>query len=377
MVIAFWMLTGFLVQVAMLSLSSVEYDGIILSGVNGFYEVAARHSAREFLQDFQTLSRDESFHVRANLAGKVLFYHVLRWVTDSPRGIAWLILLISNLGGLLTYAITTDLSRDRAAGLAALLLYLLLPAKLYFIPLLNTLSPVFILLPLWMLVRFCVTRRWSWLVGIGISLYWLVLFDPLPLVTGLVFLAVLARSCARGELGFGNLVQVFVLVPTAFCGTAALVSRAYGYDLIEAGRFAFSEAREFNQLNQRPYAVWLVQNLIDFLVNTGIATSALFLVLSVRAGLRTILIGAQSGWRAVLVSDIPITLSVLAVLVVLDGLGINRGEAIRLWIFLGVFITIPVAVYCSNRPLAFSLVISAVLLQTCTTLSTREFMHPW
>jgi len=41
---------------------------------------------------------------------------------------------------------------------------------------------------------------------------------------------------------------------------------------------------------------------------------------------------------------------VLAVLIVVDLIGINRGETIRLWIFLGCFFQIPAAVACATLP---------------------------
>ncbi len=380
-VIVFWLIVGFFVQVAIWSLSDNDFETVVQSGTNGFYEVAARHSVAEFLGDFQTLSRNMSFHVRANLAGKVVFFHLLRCVTESPRETGWLILCISNLGGVLAFAITRDLYGTRSAGLAALLLYLFLPAKLFFIPLMNTVTPVFILLPLWMLLRFCATRRPLWLVAVGCSLYWLVLFDPLALVTGLVFLAVLARAIGRGDIGWWDVGKVAALVPLAFWGADWLVARASGYEIIEAARFAMDHAKEFNELNKRPYGLWVVQNPIDFLVNTGIATSVLFLGLAASAGLRVCALWCRNGWRAASElaarTEVSIVLSVLAVLVILDWMGINRGESIRLWIFLGAFIVIPVAAYCGRRPVVFSIVIALALVQACATLSTREFVSHW
>ncbi|MBA4186569.1 MAG: hypothetical protein C0467_00985 [Planctomycetaceae bacterium] len=381
LVIAFWLIAAFFVQMSVWSLSNVEFGTVVLSGTNGFYEVAAQHTVAEFLRDFQTISLEASFHVRANLAGKVLFFHLLRCITETPREVAWLILCISNLGGVLAYAIATDLFRDRLVGHTALLLYLFLPAKLFFFPLMNTVAPVFILLPLWMLLRFCATQGVYWLIGIGVSLYWLVLFDPLPLVTGLVFLGILGRAIVRCDLDWVGTAQVFLLVPLSFCGAAWLVSWAYGYNVIEAARFAIAHAKEFNELNNRPYDLWLFQNLIDFLVNTGIATSSVFVWLAATAMRRSLVAWTRDGWRASLAevarADTCVVLSVLAVLLTLNGIGINRGEAIRLWIFLGVFVTMPVAAYCAHRPRLFAVIIGTALLQTCTSMSTRAFVMPW
>jgi hypothetical protein len=364
LVLALWFMAGLGAQLALWTVASTDLATAVADGSNGFYAVAAQHGPAEFLRDYRAIAPAHSFHVSANLAGKVLFFHALRAVTDSPQVTALLILCVSNLGGVLAYEIVRELYGSRRAGHAALVLYLLLPSKVYFFPLMNTVTPVFILLPLWLLMRFCATGRPAWLVAVGLSLYWLVLFDPVPLVTGLVFLAVLGRAHARGELSRRGLVVVFVGVPATFVATAWAVQIAFGYDIVEALRFAVGHASEFNELNQRPYGLWLVQNLIDFFVNTGVGTSAIFLAVAAVAVCRPV------PERAVMVS-------VLAVVLVLDALGVNRGEVIRLWIFLGAFVQFPVAGFLAEQPRALAAIIAGQLLHACAAISTREFVALW
>ena len=54
----------------------------------------------------------------------------------------------------------------------------------------------------------------------------------------------------------------------------------------------------------------------------------------------------------------------------------DRGETIRLWIFLAAFIQLVVAHYCAARGWrrAFEAMIACTLLQTCITISTRCFV---
>ena len=63
-------------------------------------------------------------------------------------------------------------------------------------------------------------------------------------------------------------------------------------------------------------------------------------------------------------------LGLIAVLLVTDLIGINRGEVIRLWIFLGAFFQIPAAHACATLPgrTAICVVAACTLLQA--TLGT-------
>ena len=55
--------------------------------------------------------------------------------------------------------------------------------------------------------------------------------------------------------------------------------------------------------------------------------------------------------------------SLVAVLAVTDLIGINRGEVVRLWIFLACFFQIPAAYLCSREPRR-----TAIMLVTATSL---------
>jgi hypothetical protein len=320
------------------------------------------------------------FHVRANLAGKVLFYHTLRSVTEDPNGLVWLIMGIANLGGILAYAIVTRLFDDRGAGLAALVLYLFLPSKLYFAPIMNAVTPVFILLPLWLLLRYLSDRRPVWLVLLGIALYWSVLFEPLPLVTGLTFLALMWRARMRGETDWQDNLLIVTVVPATFLAVNAVVAHFCDYEIISAFAFALEDARNFNRWNYRPYGLWVGQNLIDTFTATGPLVSALLLGIA-GAGVGRIVRAARREGRKTAIGvacepAVCLALSVVATLAVLDLLGVNRGETIRLWIFWGVFALLPVAGVCARRPRLFSAMLAAAVVQSCVGIATRTFVFP-
>ena len=61
-----------------------------------------------------------------------------------------------------------------------------------------------------------------------------------------------------------------------------------------------------------------------------------------------------------------------------DAVGINRGEVVRLWIFLACFWQIPAAYVCGrlNSRTAFTLVLIMTLLQDVLGSSMLAFIEP-
>ena len=67
-----------------------------------------------------------------------------------------------------------------------------------------------------------------------------------------------------------------------------------------------------------------------------------------------------------------------AVLLATDAIGVNRGEVIRLWIFLGCFFQIPAAYVCArldNRA-ALVLVLAVTILQATLGTAMIGFIVP-
>jgi hypothetical protein len=67
-----------------------------------------------------------------------------------------------------------------------------------------------------------------------------------------------------------------------------------------------------------------------------------------------------------------------AVLLATDAIGVNRGEVIRLWIFLGCFFQIPAAYVCArldNRA-ALLLVLAVTILQATLGTAMIGFIVP-
>jgi hypothetical protein len=173
---------------------------------------------------------------------------------------------------------------------------------------------------------------------------------------------------------------VFVVVPAAFFAADLCVYRLFGYEVVRAFLFALRDARQFNAATGRPYDLWVVQNLIDTLANTGALTAALVVGIAAVGVGRIAVAAVREGQRAAgAVAGEPalcLALSVLASLAAVDLMGVNRGETIRLWIFLGAFLQLPVAGFCARRPVLFSAVLAASILQACVGVASRGFVVP-
>ena len=102
--------------------------------------------------------------------------------------------------------------------------------------------------------------------------------------------------------------------------TYVVLFQAFHLDLIAAYRFSMTVAKEFNLTEQRPYGFWLLHNLKDFFFGLGPAAS---IAIALKFG----------SWRQG--RGVTTAVAAIVTLLVLDGLGVNRGEVQRLWIFLG------------------------------------------
>ena len=157
----------------------------------------------------------------------------------------------------------------------------------------------------------------------------------------------------------------------AFLATHAIVRLWFGFDLFVAFRHVALDAAAFNEQAGRPYGVWVRQNLLDFLLSCGVCQAVLFWI-ALGDGLRH--------WRR---TDRPMPLTVVLVcaglgitVLALDLAGINRGEVVRLWIFLACLFQIPAAYVCArlNSRAALALVLAMTVLQAALGIKMIGFV---
>jgi methylthioxylose transferase len=369
-----WVVAATGLQAALRSLTPFSFGAIFASdGANSFYGVTRSYFVSTVLKDFERVRTFWPLHAHSNMPGKVLLVRALELLSTRPEVLAWLVVALSNAGAVLMYVFVRDLLDDRRAGLFAFALYLFVPAKLLFFPLLNTVSPVLVLASGCVLLRLLRTGASGWAVLLGVSVYALAFFEPLTLAVGLLFGVLSLQAIGRGTTTWRRLTVQALLASLAFIATAVAVRVGTGFDLFHAFVTVRADAVAFNEEAGRPYAIWIGEDLREFFIGAGVGTGAL-VIAAIGDGFER-----SRHWRSWLVDPIVgCCLGWLAVVVAIDLLGINRGEVTRLWIFLACFAQIPVAYVCArlaNRA-ALAAILTTYVLQVALGTAMIGFILP-
>ena len=372
-----WIILATALQWPLRSMAPSSLETIFVSdNANSFYSVTRRHEPTDVLRQFNRVRASAPLHVQSNMPGKLMLLYALQLVSTRTDVLPWLVIGLSNLGAILVYLFVRDLFDDSQTAFVAGALYLFVPARHFFFPLLNTVTPIAILTCGWLLVRWLRTGATAYAALMGLGLYGLVFFEPLPLVMGLLFAALVLAAIGRGEVAWDRFLAQTGVVIFVFIGTSEAVAAASGFDAVRAFRSIGTHAVEFNESTGRPYWVWVRANLWEFVFGIGFCQATSFCVL-VWSALR----GARP-WRERLTRPITaLCLGLLAVLLAVDVIGVNRGEVIRLWIFLACFCQIPAAYVCTTLGglggrAALALVLATTALQTAVGVAMIHFVLP-
>ena len=382
LVLALWFIFGTGAVFAIRWLYPFSLGTVVQSDVaNSFYSPTLTYSALQFLSQFEQIAPALPLHAAANLPGKVLLFHLLQTVTNSPQAMGALIVVIANLAALILFYVVKRLSQNGSVALMSFVLCLFLPARLGFLPILNTVSPVLILAAFWLLLKALESHSRAIYGLLGGSLYGVCLFEPLPLVMGLLFAAMVLRAVATRALPWIQAVEIGVLTAAGFVATHVVFVALFDFDLLQAFRVAFANAVNFNREAGRPYSVWLFANLKETFLAMGIA-QALFLALVVLHLARTLCRAVTSHQSSLgtgpLENPVVFTLALVGALAFLDLAGVNRGEVTRLWIFLFCFMTATTAWFIDRwqQPWRFQLILTLTLLQVVVQSETVRFVVP-
>jgi hypothetical protein len=363
-----WFGAALVLQALVRSLTPFTFESIFTSdGANSFYSVTRRYSAATVLRDFADIRQYWPLHAQSNMPGKLLFVYALRQISRHPAALGWLVVLVSNLGGVILYFFVRDLLGDRRIASHASVLYFIVPAKLYFYPLLNTATPTLVVACAYLVLKWLRTANVAYAALIGVVVYVLILYEPICLVVGLFCATLVGWAVWRGEIGLSTAAWQMAVGAVACVATYSAVRWWFGFDLIPALRQVATDAVAFNAAQGRPYSLWIRQNLLDFAFGAGLCQAGLFIAV-VWASLTGRLEGAIG----------VVALALTAVLLVTDLIGVNRGEVIRLWIFIACFFQIPAAYVCArigNR-LAIVVVVALTLLQDALGTAMVGFVVP-
>jgi hypothetical protein len=222
-------------------------------------------------------------------------------------------------------------------------------------------------------VRALTSGRPIYAACLGAASYWIIFFEPTPAVTGLLFVVLTAFALWRGDIVWRTVATQTAFIVAGFAATYVLALAVLRFDLWSTMRAVAADAVEFNARVRRPYYPWVAQNLLDVAYGAGICQAVLFFVSVVWALRRGVLsAGGTEGRCAAL------TLGIGVALAATDLAGINRGEVVRLWIFLACFMQVPAAYLCRrlDRPIALVAVLGTTLLQTALSASMMAFAQP-
>jgi hypothetical protein len=379
--IAVLIAAGFGLHIAERIVHPTTLAAIVRSDVcNSFYSVALTYRPAELLSRFGALAPTLPLHATTNMPGKSIIFHVLGLVSEDPAVLGVLIVACSDAIGILVYLLVRRWFASRQVALVAVALYMAFPARTVFFPLLNVLSPFFILLALLTWLLFLDSRRTAWLWMMGVCLYGVMFTDPLALALGIVFIGVLLQRMRADAFESRELAQALFVPVCGFAAVHLAVRLASGFDVIGAFRMLAANLVEFNERSARPYGVWAVKNLTEFVLSSGFLTSTVVL-----AGVGTAVFpaidaarrGASGALREVVARPGPnlllfLTLNVLA----LNLTGLNRGEVTRLWIFMSVPVQIAAAWLCVERygRACTRVVVAAATFQSVLMLNTVGFL---
>jgi hypothetical protein len=255
-------------------------------------------------------------------------------------------------------------------------LYALIPCKQVFFPILNTVTPVFILICLYFFLVYLDSKNRLFLVLLGVSLYGLALFEPSPFVTGLLFIGVLLHAFEQKKVSKSELISILLIPILSFVMSHLFFLVFFSFNLWTAGQYIVKDALEFNLSSSRGYSIWIRENVKEFFYGVGLPIMMIFIyfVSSILSQWKA-LVANIVNWCAINIYVVSLSLTFLIVLF----LGINRGETTRLWIYLAVFFQIPAAYFMAKSVRSntvFFILAGTLILQSVISVLKVGFILP-
>jgi hypothetical protein len=294
--------------------------------------------------------------------------------------VAWFILIASATTVVPIYLLGVEIG-SRAIGLAAAGLYSVVPALAFFEGMMDLVYPVFTAWALWFICRGFKTeapsRRALWWLAAGVTLGLGLFFSYCQLaVLPVAALWGLCEVRRRGPASFGPML-LHGLAIVAGIGVALLAIRSVtGYNAVSdffsrgIGRSWDWGSKLGGAPTNRPYAIWIFANLLEYVAFAGIP-----IVVGAAWAAMT---GARGLWRGGATLADGAAVAFVAGLLLLDATGVNRSETARLWIFLTPLAAVAAASRFSTPRWAPAALIGAAWFQSLLfklTLSTGNVIN--
>jgi len=341
---------------------------------NSFYAASALPPS-EVLSRFKELPAlfPAAQHMHTNMAGKPLLYSLL--AAAGGQGaffMAVTLIVLGKLAALPIYFLVVALSEDRRKALLSAVFYLFAPMLFYFSPMLNTVTPLFLLSAMLAVVYCLRTGLMRYAPLAGALFYLLLLFEPAPGAVLCLFtaLALVYYGKLYADTALRRSAAALALAAVGFAAVYALLSVCFGYSLWDNMRQSYVYAQV--PFYKREYWRWFAMNPFLFLINCGVGL-ALAAVASGWAAPRRFLKGGEP-----LFLEASFALVLLVSLAFFNFLGLVGAEASRLWLYLAPLAAVLAASYCVEKQslhIAWA-VLGVAVVQTAATLPVAGFVVP-
>ena len=208
-----------------------------------------------------------------------------------------------------------------------------------------------------------------------VSFFILALFEPSPLITGVVMAGITIHAVKEGRLARKELFKLIIYTASGFLITALLFYIVFSFNFFQSFHYLLNEARNFNINDERGYWIWIIENSREFLYGAGVPVMIIFIYMVILIFAQTKNLKAATQWSLENVFVISLFVNFLLLLF----LGINRGEITRLWIYLAVLFQVPASVFIAKigkGTILFFLVASLLAAQGMVTLHRIGFVFP-
>lgn len=371
-VLLLWFVAGSLMQKLIWNLSGLSFHTVLDSNhSNSLFTPIFIYKIREILANYGAIINEFGIHATANMPGKIILFYLLFKLTHNTELIGYLIMGISSLGAILLYFIAKIITGSRKTALYSLLLYFFIPAKIFFLPILNTVTPVFFLLLIFIFIQMIKSKEPGWVVIFVCAVLVLLFFEPLPFMLVPIFIGFGLKEFLAWRNNKFEFIKKILLSTVIFVVLILGIQLTTKFNTASTFLLLLQRAQKFNVLENRHCFIWMRDNLKDLFINSGMLSIVSALLLTVAAFRQ--FIHDRHLRQPALVLAILIPLNILF----LNFTGINCGETIRLWIFTTPLIQLLSAIYLADRnEQLFLLVIASNIVQTILTLSQVSFIQP-
>ena len=339
LVVFLWFIFAFIIQIALFELTGHFSFGKIVSSVhaNTFFIPTLKFSFYDYVSNYFNYVNFLPIHIKQNMIGKVVFYYFLTLFTDNSQVMGYLIVFFSNLGGILIFLIGRKLFGSRKIGFYAMVLYYFIPGKFCFLPILNTISPVIILTAFYLLLLAIDNKGYFYEIFLGITLYMVLFFDPIPLSVGVIFAGILLFSLIKKRIDCRRTVEIILISFVSFIVFSLFVSFVFNYNIYQNFLYVYYGQSKFIDIYGKLYSNRLWVDLKEYFITSGISINLLLIWFLFYCCKRLVRRKLFAGLLSVASYKLVYYCFFVLTFLIIYLWGICLGEVARVWIFLSCF----------------------------------------